>query len=182
MQDKSGDAEVVRALRCICKAFAVGGDDKCGTSLEFKTYLKRKYVKFPELKLFHGNRFNIVVHSGESVYYLREYIQIFLKDVKFEGKLSSLKGLLKSVLKAVQSLTVITGFSALGVFNKFISTPLLKILKDKSKHILYMNKRYKTLVTYREAVSVDVIRAQDLITGEFRPFEDVAIKTKYGHL
>ena len=83
---------------------------------------------------------------------------------------------MKSVLKAVQSPTVITGFRALGVFNKFISTPLLKILEDKSTHILDMNKRYKTLITYLEIVSVDVIRAQDLITGEFRPFEDVAIK------
>ena len=90
--------------------------------------------------------------------------------------MSNLNGLLKSVLKAVQSPTVITGFRALGVFNKFISTPLLKILEDKSTHILDMNKRYKTLITYLEIVSVDVIRAQDLITGEFRPFEDVAIK------
>jgi hypothetical protein len=46
-----------------------------------------------------------------------------------------------------------------------------------------MNERYKTLVSYLETVSVDVIRAQDLITGECRPFEDAAIKkTKYGHL
>jgi hypothetical protein len=48
VQDKSEDSEVVRALRCICKAFAVGGDEKFGTSLEFKTHLKRKDVKFPE--------------------------------------------------------------------------------------------------------------------------------------
>ena len=49
-------------------------------------------------------------------------------------------------------------------------------MEDKSTHILDMNERYKTLVPYLETVSVDVIRAQDLITGELRPFEDVAIK------
>jgi hypothetical protein len=38
-----------------------------------------------------------------------------------------------------------------------------------------MNERYKTLVSYLETVSVDVIRAQYLITGECRPFEDAAI-------
>jgi hypothetical protein len=128
------------------------------------------------LKPFHGNRFNIVFHNGGIAYFLREHIQTFLEDVKSEGKLSNLNGLLKSVLKAVQSPTVITGFRALGVFNKFISTPLLKILEDKSTHILNMNERYKTLVAYLETVSVDVIRPQDLITGEFRPFEDIAIK------
>ena len=99
---------------------------------------------------------NIVFHNGGIAYYLREHIQTFLEDVKSEGKLSNLSGLLKSVLKAVQSPTVITGFRALGVFNKFISTPLLKILEDKSTHILDMNERYKTLVTYLETVSVDV--------------------------
>ena len=54
VQDKSGDSEIVRALKC--KAFAVEGDEKCGSSLEFKTYLKWKDVKFPQLKPFHGNR------------------------------------------------------------------------------------------------------------------------------
>ena len=88
----------------------------------------------------------------------------------------NLNGLLISVLKVVQSPTVITGFRALGVINKFISTPLLNILEDKSRHILDMNERYKTLVTYLETVYVDVIRAQDLIRGEFRSFEDLAIK------
>ena len=83
MQDKSGDSEVVRALRCICKVFAVGGDEKCGISLEFKTYLKRNDVKFPQLKPFHGNRFNIVFHNGGIAYYVREHIQTFLEDVKY---------------------------------------------------------------------------------------------------
>jgi hypothetical protein len=103
---------------------------------------------------------NIVFHNGGIAYYLREHIQTFLEYVKSEGKLSNLNG--RSVLKAVQSPRVITGFRALGVFNKFITTPLLKILEDRSTHILDMNEHYKTLVTYLETVSVDAIRAQDL--------------------
>ena len=82
MQDTSEYSEVFRALRCIFTAFAVGGDEKFGTSLEFKTHLKRKDVKFPQLKPFHGNRFNIVFHNGGIAYYLREHIQTFLEDVK----------------------------------------------------------------------------------------------------
>jgi hypothetical protein len=70
---------------------------------------------------FHGNRFSIVFHNGGIAYYLRE--QTFLEDVKFEGKLSNLNGLLKSVLKTVQSPTVITAFRALRSFQQiYINT------------------------------------------------------------
>ena len=72
---------------------------------------------------FHGNRFSIVFHNGGIAYYLREHIQTFLEDVKFEDKLSILNGLLKSVLKTVQSPTVITAFRALRSFQQiYINT------------------------------------------------------------
>ena len=37
------------------KAFAVSGDEKCGTSLQLKVYLNRNGIKFPELKPFFHN-------------------------------------------------------------------------------------------------------------------------------
>ncbi|XP_071144359.1 uncharacterized protein [Mytilus edulis] len=39
-----------------------------------------------------------------------------------------------------------------------------------------MNQRYQTLVTYLENVSVDLERTQELLTGEYVPFPDIAIK------
>lgn len=174
--EQSGDSNIIRALRCICKAFSAGGDEKCGTSLEFKTYLRHKGVKVPDLKPFHGNRFNIIFHNGGVAFYLCKHIKSFLEDVKSEGKISKLNGLLKFVLQSVKNPEIVAGFRILGIFNKFISSPLLKILEDKSTHILDMNTHYQTLVSFLETASVDVARTQELISGEFRPFPDIDVK------
>ncbi|CAG2223042.1 unnamed protein product [Mytilus edulis] len=174
--EKAGEADILRALRCVCKAFAVGGDEKCGTSLEFKTYLNRNDIKTVDIKPFHGNRFNIVFHNGGTAFHLRDYIHKFLTEVKSEGHVSKLNGLLRAVLKSIKVPEIITGFRALGIFNKFITTPLLKVLENKSTHIFDMNQRYQTLVTYLENVSVDLERTQELLTGEYVPFPDIAIK------
>ncbi|XP_063446536.1 uncharacterized protein LOC134726070 [Mytilus trossulus] len=174
--EKAGEADILRALRCVCKAFAVGGDEKCGTSLEFKTYLNRNDIKTVDIKPFHGNRFNIVFHNGGTAFHLRDYIHKFLTEVKSEGHVSKLNGLLRAVLKSIKVPEIITGFRALGICNKFITTPLLKVLENKSTHIFDMNQRYQTLVTYLENVSVDLERTQELLTGEYVPFPDIAIK------
>jgi hypothetical protein len=93
---------------------------------------------------------NIVFHNSGIAYYLREHIPIFLEDVKSEGKLSNLNGLLKSVLKAVQSPTVITRFRSLGVFNKFISKPLENLGGQVNTHSNSIAQRHAQGVCYVE--------------------------------
>ena len=167
---ESTESGILRTVRNVSKAFAPGADNKNGASLEFTTYVKRKGVHNLQIKSFLGNRFNIVFHNGGVIYCLRDYIVSFLKDVKSEGKTSTLNWLLGSILADLNVNEYVVGLRALGVVNKFITAPLWKLLECKTTHILDMNEYYGDLVQYLEAVATNTERAQELLTGEYIPF------------
>ena len=167
---ESQESGILRVVRNASKAFAPGADNKNGAYLEFSTYIRRKGVHNLQVKSFLGNRFNIVFHNGGVIYCLSDHIVSFLEDVKSEGKPSSLNWLLTSVLSDLKVNEHVVGLRALGIFNKFITAPLWKLLECKTLHILDMNKHYQGLVEYLECVATSVEKAGELLTGEYVPF------------
>ncbi|XP_071130463.1 uncharacterized protein [Mytilus edulis] len=67
------------------------------------------------------------------------------------------------------------GCRALGLFNKFITSPLWKILEGDI-HILHMNQKYQQLVQFLEDISTDVEKIKLFMTGELVPFPSVDVK------
>ncbi|XP_052075817.1 uncharacterized protein LOC127713901 [Mytilus californianus] len=170
-----GESAIIKTVREVCKAFVPGVDNKNGASLELKTYLSRINVKF-QLKAFQGNRFNIVFHNGGVIYYLHGHFIYFLENIKSEGNTNTLNMLMKDVLRNLKCSHNIVGLRALGVFNKFITTPLGKIIEADNTHILDMNAHYHNLIQFLEDVATNVESANELLTGERRPFPNIKIK------
>ena len=163
------ESGILRVVRNASKAFASGADNKNGAYLEFATYIRRKGVHNLQINSFLDNRFNIVFHNGGVIYCLRDRIVSFLEDVKSEGKPSSLNWLLASVLSDLKVNEHVVGLRALGIFNKFITAPLWKLLECKTMHILDMNEHYQGLVEYLEWVATSVEKTGELLTGEYVP-------------
>ncbi|XP_076117011.1 uncharacterized protein LOC143084837 [Mytilus galloprovincialis] len=170
-----GESSILNAVRIASKALASGADEKNGVYLEFKTYLQRQQINKYEIKPFLGNRFNVVFHNAGAIYHLRSHIIHFFKNVKGEGTPGKLNQLLKAVLSCLQNDTIIVGCRALGLFNKFITSPLWKILEGDI-HILHMNQKYQHLVQFLEDISTDVEKIKLFMTGELIPFPSVDVK------
>ncbi|CAG2211350.1 unnamed protein product [Mytilus edulis] len=170
-----GESSVLNAVRIASKALASGADEKNGVYLEFKTYLQRQQINKYEIKPFLGNRFNVVFHNAGAIYHFRSHILNFLKNVKGEGTPGKLNQLLKAVLSCLQNDTIMVGCRALGLFNKFITSPLWKILEGDI-HILHMNQKYQHLVQFLEDISTDVEKIKLFMTGELVPFPSVDVK------
>ncbi|XP_052089225.1 uncharacterized protein LOC127725962 [Mytilus californianus] len=63
-----------------------------------------------------------------------------------EGNTNTLNGLMKDVLRNLKCSQNIVGLRALGVYNKFITSPLWKIIEADNTHILDMNAHYQNLI------------------------------------
>ena len=125
---KQGQAGTVRLIFSACKAFARRGDQKNCCHEAFRTYvgelLKENNMLGLPLQPLKGNQFNILFSNAGHVYFLR-------------GKTNSMNGLLKSVLKDLETPFFIAGCKALGPVSKFITTPLWRVTESKD---IYFNQ------------------------------------------
>ena len=92
---------------------------------------------------------------------------------EFLQKTSSMNGLLKSVLKDLETPFFISGCKALGLVSKFITTPLWRIIESKDISISMMNERYRSLLGFLDNTSQDL---ESFINGELILFNDISVK------
>jgi hypothetical protein len=74
------DGQVLTLLRFCAKSFARGVDEKSGCFSDFSSYCRDKNEKNNFIS-FRGNRFNIIFLMGEIVYYHKNHVIDFLKNV-----------------------------------------------------------------------------------------------------
>ena len=87
---------------------------------------------------FKGNRFNILFHNGAGVYFLREELKAFMNEVK------SANQLMKAVHADLNVQQFLAGARALGMIDKFVTTPLWKVL-EMSEHVSGLTERYEKM-------------------------------------
>ena len=169
----------VRLVRTACKSFARGADAKSGCHLMFNAYVKpflrdKNLFSIP-LTPFRGNRFNILFTNAGHVYFLAKQMTEYLST-------NATNRLLKSVLHDLKCPELLAGCKALGLISKFITTPLWRVIEDKSLHILDMSSKYQQLVDCLQKASA---APADFMNGDVLPFgEDTIVKRDciYTHL
>ena len=66
-------------MRTVSKAFACGGDEKCGVYGSFyicvKDYLKEKKLRSVPIQRFHGNRFNTLFENAANIFFLHKKVK-----------------------------------------------------------------------------------------------------------
>ena len=127
-----------RLVRTSCKAFHHRGSEQCGTSVLFRTYLRKQGVHKIPLAKFVGNRFNIIFYDGAGVYYLREHMTKFIESS--HGKQAN--RLLKAVLSDLQNPINLAGCRALGLVDKVLTGPVWRKLMESHISILQMSSVY----------------------------------------
>ena len=130
-------------------------------------FLKENNMLGLPLQPLKGNQFNILFSYAGHVYFLREKMTEFLQ------KTSSMNGLLKSVLKDLETPFFIAGCKALGLVSKFITTPLWRVIESKDISISMMNERYRSLLGFLDNTCQDL---DSFINGELILFNDISVK------
>ena len=156
--ETQGNSGTQRLVRTACKAFHHRGSQQCGSSLLFRTYLRKQGLSNIPLAQFVGNRFNILFYDAAGVFFLRNHMQLFIESV--HGKDANL--LLKAVLKDLKNPLYIAGCRALGLIDKVITGPLWRKIKDSSVSELGMGNVYSELLEKFDSWSLD---AQSFIEG-----------------
>ena len=146
---KKTESAVMRSIRTSCNLLSRGGDNKSGCFADFTAYLSQK-EKHNSLTQFRHNRFNIVFHNAGSVYFLAEDIISFLSDV--HGTPNTLA---EAVHADVKEVWCLAGFKAIGLLGKCVTSPLWRLLEDKTLHISQMSRIYTDLVSYLKASGGD---------------------------
>lgn len=140
------------------KAFHHCGSEQCGTSLLFRTYLKKEGISKIPLAQFIGNRFNVIFYDAAGIFYLRSYMQKFIESV--HGKEAN--RLLKAVLHDLKNPLYIAACRALGLIDKIVTGPLWRKIQDSSVSVLDMGPVYCELLEKCDSWGVD---AQCFIEG-----------------
>ena len=158
----SDECSAVKLVRLTCKAFAKGGDEKCGQYKDFSIFCKGRN-KPNKMAPFRGNRFNILFYDAEQVFYMQEEVKDFLLDVH-----GTTNGLLQAISAGVQNDNNLAICKALGLISKQITGPLWRIIEGKG-HILDMNPVFEKLQQYFQKMSTDSI---PFLHGTDVPFPD----------
>ena len=140
-----------RLVRTACKAFHHRGSQQCGSSLLFRTYLKKEGIAQLPLAHFVGNRFNILFYDAAGVYYLRNHMQKFIESV--HGMEAN--RLLQAVLNDLKSPLYIAGCRALGLIDKVVTGPLWRKIQDSLTSVLDMGPVYCELVEKFDSWGLD---------------------------
>ena len=115
---------------------------------------------------FKGNRFNIIFIDGGRVFFLRPYIIEFLTK-----QLGAPNRLLQAVLADAKENLYYAGCKALGLMNKFVTSPLWQIL-ESDIHIFGMNEHYTKLLQFLQK---NKLNACEFMTGASIPFTEVEV-------
>jgi hypothetical protein len=159
------DGQVLTLLRFCAKSFARGVDEKSGCFSDFSSYCRDKNEKNNFIS-FRGNRFNIIFLMGEIVYYHKNHVIDFLKNVHGANNF-----LQKATLALSLSNVVIAQCKVLGLVSKLITGPLWRLL-EQNKHVLDMNAHYETLLNFLDSNSKD---ANSFINCETFPFDQTLV-------
>ena len=160
---KSTEAAPIRYVRTAAQLFARGADEKSGCFSQFNVYLQQQN-EANLLVPFRHNRFNIIFHDGAAVYHLNSHITNFLEKV--HGTTNSL---MKAVLADSCELYCVAGARVLGSLCMFITSPLWRIIEDKSLHIGDMGPIYTELVDFLKCCASSKGAAASLLCGENLP-------------
>ena len=163
------ESGTVRLVRNVCKAFHKHGSEQAGCPVPFLAHIQSVGFSGLPLATIKGNRFNIVFHNAAGVYFLREPIAFFLKNVYGTNN-----KLLQAVLADVSVPEFLAGCRALGLVDKLITGPLWRLLKDKTTTILDLNDRFSTLCGNFDEWAKD---SSPLLDGSARPFASAEVKT-----
>ena len=162
----STEAGAVRLIRTACKALERHGSEQSGYPEDFAAFLASHGVSRVPLDSFRGNRFNILFHNAAGLYFLRNHASSFLSSVFDRPNL-----LLQAVAADLKEPLFLAGVRALGLIDKHLSSPLWKLLENKTVSILGMNDRYTNLYTFLSTPG----HAAGFMTGESVPFPGVAV-------
>ena len=130
---------------------------------QFGTYIQEELSEKVRMEPFFGNRFNILFVDAGVIFYYKDYIIDFLENVH-----GTTNGLLVAVLADSKVNEYMAGSKALGLLEKFVTTPLWRLIESNC-HVLQMNGHYRTLVAFMEEAAAD---AGPFMKGESLPFPD----------
>eukprot|EP00117_Sycon_ciliatum_P036187 scpid41604/ scgid27282/ len=162
----SKESGVVRLVRTSCKALEKHGSEQSGYPEDFAAYLSSQGIDDVPLDTFRGNRFNILFHNAAGVFYLNQHMSSFLENIFEKPNL-----LLQAVAADLKEPVFIAGVRALGLVDKHLTSPLWRVLEDKTVSLLDMNNKYHKLCEFLRQPD-----AAGFITGESVPFPEVPIK------
>lgn len=137
-EESSNSSHIERLIRTSCKAFHHRGSQQCGSSVMFRSYLRKEGVYKIPLAQYVGNRFNIIFYDGAGVYYLRKHMEAFIEKV--HGKEAN--RLLQAVLADLKNPANIAGCRALGLIDKLVTGPLWRKLQESSASVLQLSAVY----------------------------------------
>ena len=162
-----GESGTVRLIRTACKALAKRGDEKSGAYGQFSIFINEELHEVVRLEPFYGNRFNILFFDASALFYYKDLAVEFLDKVH-----GTSNRLLASVLEDLRIPEYLAGVKALGLIEKYVTSPLWRLIEGKS-HILEMNVHYSNFLRFLEEASKD---ASAFMKGEHLPFSKYTAK------
>ena len=131
------------------------GDQRSGQALQWTAFLK-ELGRENQLISFLHHRFNVFFVLGGAVYFHRFDLKNFLST------LDSSNFLQQSINADIDKKVYVSGFRALGIFNKLITGPLFRLV-EQDGHIFALNNVWLSLKELLERCSQD---ASVLMKGE----------------
>ena len=165
----TSESVTVRLIRTVSKSFGPKADEKSGYPIKFMSFLRQKGINRQHLAKFKGNRFNILFHNAAVVFFLHSHIELFLTTA-----FGAPNNLLLSVLNDVKQSLYLAGCKALGLIDKFITTPLWRLL-ESSISILDLPELYADLLDFLSDCSCNIQKVNDFISGTYTPFPGIPI-------
>ena len=158
----SSEPAACRLVRTACKAFARGADEKSGCHGPFSSFVKpvlKQYMMHSlPLTPYRGSRFNILFENASYMFFFHDQMILYL-----EG--NNTNALLKAVLEDLKTPEFVAGCKALGLISCLITTPLWRMIEDKTINIVDMNGKSTKLK--RDVVFEELLKpCADDDTGE----------------
>ena len=147
-KSSKGESGTQRLIRTSVKAFEEHGFEASGVMAPFDNFLAGKDIDC-KLKVFRGNRFNILFEDGGAVFYHHDHMTEFILRFCPTPNL-----LIKAVMADLSENVYLAGARALGIINHRLTTPLWTVL-ESDIHILDMNTKYQFIVDKLNAWTED---------------------------
>ena len=167
-EESSASSGTQRLIRTACKAFHHHGSQQSGSSILFRSYLRKKNIFKIPLAKFIGNRFNIIFYDAAGIYYLHTHMINFIESV--HGKQAN--RLLSCVLGDLKNPIYISGCRALGLIDKIVTGPFWRKLEESVSSVLEMSSTYSEIKKQFDSWAED---SSSLIEGSIRCIPDGVI-------
>ena len=144
---QKGNARSFDILMEISKAFTTGHEYQKGGVVDFwESYLSSKGLR-NHIVSFRGERINVLYVIAGAAYYHRDHIKDFLENdcIQTRKLLQVIRDIGQKIFRAC--------FRALGIVGKLITSPLMRLVEDKEKHIFSLNDIWHFVITKLESFS-----------------------------